>query len=64
MSVDKIKMAALMNSKDTLSQDFSDVVKSLDETAWSDIDIESKVRDKLQEFAAELQIVKMSRDDR
>ena len=38
------------------------VVQALDDSIWSETDVESKIRDKLAEFAAELQTIKSIQD--
>tara|TARA_R110001599_G_C11947284_1_gene631406 strand:+ start:254 stop:448 length:195 start_codon:yes stop_codon:yes gene_type:complete len=38
------------------------VVQALDSSVWSEADAESQIRDKLEEFAAELQTIKSMQD--
>lgn len=38
------------------------VVQALGASVWSEADAESKIRDKLEEFAAELQTIKSMQD--
>ena len=38
------------------------VVQALDASVWSEADAENQIRDKLEEFAAELQTIKSMQD--
>lgn len=62
MSGDKMTNKAMHGCLTDLSQLGDSVVQALEHTIWSEVDAESKIRAKLEEFAAELQTIKTIKD--
>tara|TARA_R110002049_G_scaffold54019_4_gene150562 strand:+ start:66 stop:278 length:213 start_codon:yes stop_codon:yes gene_type:complete len=62
MSDDKMTKTSLdVGAVDPLEVEET-VVQALGASVWSEADAESKIRDKLEEFAAELQTIKSMQD--
>jgi len=58
MSDDRIINGFVLDDFEDQSQRHAPVVQALDDTVWTEVDAERKIRAKLQEFAAELQSLK------